>query len=270
MPSLSPLGRLRPATRAAARLGLAGLLAAAAAGPAAALSIAPAPMVVRAGHSMGPLKLGMTEAEVRALQPKLTIAPGYTDTVLNVGPYEVQFVDGRVARITVIYDRLDHPLLLGDTGKVLPRGTMAEVARVVGGCGPVELGVGGSRLPCPGGLNLFSVGPPGLLRIDVVPDAATASTPEHVVCDAYALPGKVGDRATVSAGQTLCVESRALPQATVAADIVGKYRYNTCDRVEAKGAEPATVTCAFDGVRFVFGGPNGTLSAAEGVAIRKQ
>lgn len=224
---------------------------------------------LRPGDGLGPIRLGMSEAEVRALEAEHPIRAGYAPSILNVGHFEVQLKDGKVVRASVMPATLGALVKFQPSGLNLPRVGLEAVAEVIGGCGPVEHLEGGNRIVCGGGVTIYQPGLTRNLRFDVGV-ATTEASPKAgaPTCDAYAHLGDPSHKIAVGPGQYICVDSRMVPQSSQAGDIVGTLGFNTCDKVAATATTPASVTCAFDGVRFIFNGANGTLGTVEGVAVR--
>lgn len=224
-----------------------------------ALSVAQLPTPVVPGESLGPIKLGMTEAQLAAT--KIAIKPGRFETERRVGVFDVQIKDGKVASISYELGKDGQPILLG--GKAFTPTTPQAIAAAATQCGPLDMRIGGNIIECAPGLVIGQH--MGGLAITVQPAATRSEAP---VCAGYLEPGNPKSALELTPGVPYCLPSRVVTTATVEADVLGKLSYNTCRTERNIGA--TVVTCAYQGTRFVFAGPTGALHRVEGVPFKTE
>lgn len=119
-------------------------------------------------EGLGPVKLGMTHAEI--VWAKLD--PKSIDGGVEVGPYRVGFAPAKGGPITSVHvelGNLPHGLRVGD--KVLENGTtsLQALADAIGSCEPIEPTIGAGGTTCHDGRIVISGAGPvgGILRITV-------------------------------------------------------------------------------------------------------
>lgn len=217
-----------------------------------------APVPVVPGQSLGGIALGTAEADLG--KTGLPVSPGAIDTWRKVGPYEVQIDGGKVVQISLDLSSLFNTLKIGD--QIVRPQAPEDMAAHLGGCGPLEMRTGGNIIECTSGAMAGQH--MGGLTVRVVPPSQASDQP---VCAGYIVPGRDGQRLPLEAGKTYCAGSSVLTTAIVQADVLGKLRYNTCQTQPSEGA--TVVSCPYQGVRFVFASPAGTLARIEGVAIKQ-
>lgn len=227
--------------------------------PILALSIAQLPTPVVPGQSIGPIKLGQTLAQLQAT--KIEIKPGRFDGERRVGAFNVQFKGDKVTSISFDMGKAGQPISLNNK-KFTPT-TPQAIATAAGACGPLQRRTGGNIIECITGLTIGQ----HLGGLTVTVEAPAAST-ANVTCDGYLEPGNPKSALEVQPGKVYCLPTRTVTTATVEKDVLGKLSYNTCRTQRNRGA--TVVTCAFQGTRFIFAGPQGALHRVEGVAFQTE
>ena len=230
--------------------------------PVLATIIAPPPVVVVPGQSLGPIALGASEADL--VKAGLQIKPGRFETERRVGAFDVNFKDGKVSSVA-----FEMGNGLKDRGTVLhigaarAFGTSAQaIASHLKGCGPMQRNRGGNVIECTSGATV--VQHMGGLAVRVGPAAKATDAP---VCAGYLEPGNPGSKLNIEPGKTYCLPSRLVNSGVRPEDVLGRLRYNTCQTQALIGA--TTVTCPFQGTRFMFAGPKGMLVEVGGVPMKK-
>lgn len=218
----------------------------------------PATSPIMPGHGVGALKLGMTEAQVRAAG--LPIKPGRFETERRVDQFDVRFKDGVVVAISLELGKQPQALHIGRTGV---QSTSAQaLAKATAGCGPLERRTGGNIIQCASGLLIAQH--MGGLAVTVQAPATRSDAP---VCDDYLEPGNPASKISVQPGKAYCLPSRVVTTKTVQADVLGALRYNTCQTQANRGA--TVVTCPYQGTRFIFAGPTLVLAEVHGVPLKQ-
>ncbi len=129
------------------------------------------------GVSIGPVRVGMTRAELDGLG--LPTKRGSIPAEILVGPYVATFDGDRVGSVQVALDELPGAVRVG--GAVFDRTakTAAIIAKLQG-CSPPESNIGATVTACEGGRTLvIAGGPPGLpsLAVQSAERAAKAGRP---------------------------------------------------------------------------------------------
>ncbi|MFT3766537.1 MAG: hypothetical protein QM820_13640 [Minicystis sp.] len=127
------------------------------------------------GTSIGPVRVGMTRAEIDALG--LPTKPGPLTASVTVGPYLARFDGDRVA--SVIVELRDLPAGVRVGGATFDGTAKIEaIAAKLQGCGAVQHNEGASVITCDGGRTLvIAGGPPGLPSIEVLAAEHAAKVP---------------------------------------------------------------------------------------------
>lgn len=115
-------------------------------------------------HGIGPIRLGMSEAELARLG--LPMSDAYAGK--QVGPYRVLLEGGRVSFIEAPLAELPG-LRIG--GHTVPSGErdIARIADHLAGCGPLQILEGGNIIECHGGKVIIGAGGPvGIVDIQVM------------------------------------------------------------------------------------------------------
>lgn len=215
------------------------------------------PVEILPGKSLGAIPLGVPEVELVKFGP---VSPGAIETWRKVGPYEVQIEGGKVVQVALDLTPELATLKIGDA-LIQPKAP-EDMAIHLGGCGPLQIRTGGNIIECTSGA--IAGQHMGGLTVRVVPPTKASDQP---VCAAYVVPGRDGDRTVLEPGKSYCAADRVLTTEIVQADVLGKLGYNTCQVQPNEGA--TLVTCPFQGVRFVFGTPEGKLARVEGVPLKQ-
>ncbi|MGK0359068.1 MAG: hypothetical protein ACI9U2_001364 [Bradymonadia bacterium] len=230
--------------------------------PILALSVPLPPVTLVPGQSLGPIALGASEAEL--VKAGLSITPGRFETERRVGQFDVTFADGKVSRIALELGK--GPM---GSGTILSIGetqfvglSPQQIAAVIGGCGPMQRNRGGKVIECGSGATV--VQHKGGMGVRVGPASTSINAP---VCDGYLEPGNAKSKLKVEPGKTYCLPSRLVNSAVRPDDVLGSLRYNTCQEQPNRGA--TTITCPFQGTRFVFAGPTLVLTEVSGVPMQK-
>jgi hypothetical protein len=120
------------------------------------------------GVSIGPLKLGMTRAELKTLgYVAKPVTPENDGEVIAVIPYLIVLRSEKVASIEATVTQMPRGLRI--RGKVLsPRSTFAQVGASFAGCEPLRRGLGGDSFRCEGKrLLVKSGGGSGLIHVQI-------------------------------------------------------------------------------------------------------
>jgi hypothetical protein len=144
------------------------LLASAPSSPRTPAAASPAGVAGLSEAGIGPVKLGMSYAEL----VWAGLDPQPTDGGVAVGPYRVGFAPARGGPIVSVFVRLgDLPEGLQIDGKVLKNETtsLQELADAIGACEPIPPNIGQARTTCHDGrIEISGAGPVGgLLTITV-------------------------------------------------------------------------------------------------------
>ncbi|APR76828.1 Hypothetical protein A7982_02175 [Minicystis rosea] len=139
---------------------------------AASTAAADAPAEVVPGTSIGPLRIGMTRAEVTALG--LPTKPTQLREDLFVGPYRVTFADDHVDAVDLPLPA--HPAGARVGGAVFDgKAKIEAIAQKLPACGPVVRGDGGDAITCDGGRTFVNAsGPLATPTIRVISAARAA------------------------------------------------------------------------------------------------
>ena len=224
--------------------------------------VSPPPVVVAPGISLGPVALGAREADL--VKAGLQIKPGRFETERRVGAFDVNFKDGKVSSVA-----FEMGNGLKGRGTVLHIGaarafaTSAQaIASHLAGCGPMQRNLGGNVIECTSGATV--VQHMGGIGVRVGPAADATDEP---VCAGYLEPGNPASKLEVEPGKTYCLPSRLVNSGVRPKDVLGRLRYNTCETKVLIGA--TTITCPFQGTRFMFAGPTAMLVEVSGVPMKK-
>lgn len=230
--------------------------------PILALTVPLPPVTVVPGLSLGPVVLGASEADL--VKAGLSITPGRFETERRVGQFDVTFADGKVTKIA--FELGKGPMGSGSTlriGKTQFAGqSPQQVAALIAGCGPMQRNRGGNVIECSSGATV--VQHMGGMGVRVGPAATSMSGP---ICDGYLEPGNAKSKLKIEPGKTYCLPTRLVNSAVRPDDVLGRLRYNTCQKQPNRGA--TTITCPFQGTRFVFAGPTLVLTEVSGVPMQK-
>lgn len=179
------------------------------------------------GVSIGPLRVGMTRGELEAL--KLPMKAGVASNELLVGSYSVRMEGDRAASVRLRL--LDFPAgaRVGGTVFVATTATIESIAKVLPGCGPVQVNEGGNVIVCDSGKTVLTAGgPPGIVELRVN-DAARAATYASTNQDrgapaqtSFATWTHPGMAMTFSYPDKLLTVSKKPDGATLKSEILGK------------------------------------------------
>lgn len=106
------------------------------------------------GQAIGPLKLGMSRAEIAGLMPHPSGQMG--PDVGVVGPYDVVFANDKLTSIAFTLTGTTTGLQVGDH-TVPASASLDDVARAVPDCGPPEAREGGTVITCSNGRTLIKL-----------------------------------------------------------------------------------------------------------------
>lgn len=219
------------------------------------------------GKKLGPIALGASQADLDAT--KLKTKPGFTQGVLEVGPYTV-WIDPAGKVETVALGLAKGVRCLTVAGKELPAASGPEaIAVAVAGCGPIDIRIGGNVIDCPSGAFIAQ----HLGGVEV--RATKPADPKQDRCEGYATPGvsiagpkgakivagKTPVSLEVESGKKYCLPGRAVGTDLAPEEVTKKLGFDTCRTTTAIGA--TTVRCPYHGVQFVFAGPNNALHKIE-------
>jgi hypothetical protein len=139
---------------------------------------------VDVGRGIGPVRLGMTRAEIDALG-----LPVKDDVwALHVGPYRARLEQGRVVLVEVALADLPGGLWVAGEVVAPTEKDIARIAAHLPGCGRMEMREGGNLITCSGGsTHVKAGGPVGIVAIDVVaaprfPDAGPPCSGGRAPC----------------------------------------------------------------------------------------
>ena len=223
---------------------------------------------VQPSKGVGPLTLGMNRAALEATG--LTIEKGFTDKVLEVGPYEVWLEEDAV--VTIGVDSADHSCIkLGSADFELPATSLESLAVGSGGaCAPIQYNTGATVLQCDNGVVFLEHMAGKTVRVE------KAKALEKETCNAWVEPGtpsgpsKLNAAADLSEKTNVCVQNRVLTVDLVPDDVAslyGKAHISTCEQQDNTGA--TLLDCNYSGVRLIFAGPTQRLSRVESITLRQ-
>lgn len=220
---------------------------------------------IQPGQAVGPLRLGMSQAEFDKL--KLPVTKNEFDQTLH-GPYQVQFTQGELSHVGVDGRLAACLQVKGSAVKLDGRKAQpAELAAQLKDCGPLHANLGGNVIYCKRGISLTQSLAGLELRLD------SQSTEPKAICDGYVVPGDPQGSARavkVQEGKRYCVGTRTLSSTVKPddlTDLAGELRYNTCRKTQSRGA--TTVSCDYQGVKFIFAGPTLALDSIEAVPLKQ-
>jgi hypothetical protein len=112
---------------------------------------------------IGPIRLGMTETELKALG--LPISDGYAGK--KVGPYRVLFEAGKVSFVEVALAELPG-LRIGPKTVPSTERDIERIAKLLPSCGKMDIRLGGNVITChQGKVTVAAAGPPGIVQLQV-------------------------------------------------------------------------------------------------------
>lgn len=122
--------------------------------------VAGVPLLVEPGKGIGAIRLGMSQAEVDALGlPTRTHPSGrHGPNLRHIGPYRVEFEDGKVAAVEVNLRRDDNAIRIG-TEEFDESSHVRDIAAALPGCKPPEQGEHGMVIECDEGRALIRMHP---------------------------------------------------------------------------------------------------------------
>jgi hypothetical protein len=221
--------------------------------------------VVTPGVGIGPVKLGMTNAQVHKLGVPITQSTHEVN--IRVAGLEVWFTDGRVSQIAADSANAGCAVVHGQTIDLKKAPLEAMAAIRPGTCGPLDIRTGGNAIECESGLAFYQHMAGKEVRV-----AAALPAPK-TRCDAYVAPGAEGDKrvgsVAVKPGETVCFQGRTFTGDLTPPDVEsihGMRHINTCEKQVNRGA--TVLTCRYSGVRLIFGGPTLRLARMEAVPVK--
>jgi hypothetical protein len=126
---------------------------------ASAVSSTSSPALAAPYDALGPLRVGMSEAEARAALPSLQ--PGPIPSWLVADGYEVRVVDGRVKTVRAELAEVGGLTVHGKT--LGPSASFDDAVAAFAGCGPEDVREGGTLVRCEGGAVTLLAG--GVSRV---------------------------------------------------------------------------------------------------------
>ncbi|MCB9548055.1 MAG: hypothetical protein H6706_19740 [Myxococcales bacterium] len=216
------------------------------------------PPVVEPGVRLGPIALGMDKAALAATG--LPITDGALTSHLNVGPYDVRLKDGKAVSVSLNLTPELAAVRIKD--QIITPKSPEDLARHLGACGPLQMNTGGNIIECADGAMAGQHLGGLMIRVSTPRPIDDAPT-----CAGYVVPGQVGDKLVIEAGQSVCAGTRVLTRDVRQPDVLGRLAYNTCQVEPNEGA--TVVTCPYQGVRLIFAAPSGELARVEGVEMKR-
>jgi hypothetical protein len=145
----------------------------------------PDPPVLVPGKSIGPVRLGLTRAEVDALGMAVSPDPSgqLGDAVRHVGPYRVVFSNERVSQVEFVLSTSPRGVRVGEK-TVPPTAKPKDAAAALPGCGAEVAAEGGTIIACDG-VSVDSAG--GLVSLRLTAPAAEATCAKEIGVKAAAM-----------------------------------------------------------------------------------
>lgn len=227
----------------------------------------PSCIVVRPGVSLGPVRLGMTEKQLKALKLGLEYTSGRYKAVANVGPYRVVFQEKKgKSVVSIIQYELNKNASCFQVGRVRidPSRTVEGMASQLLSCKPMEMRTGGNNIKCfdDGLWLLFKAYRATVWRSLHIQAIVPVSTAE-VECFGYLVPGSYFSTATrdiyAKAGKPLrvlvrpnanyCVHSKHINTTTTPKEIPSLFP-GECSQHKLR--QGTAVYCNHAGLLFLF------------------
>jgi len=220
------------------------------------------------GEALGPVRLGMTLAELEGLG--LEVRPAHHPNAREVGPYRVTLTEGRITTVGLESDDDGGDCVrIDDADVVLAEVPLAELAaHWPGQCGPLQMNIGANVIDCAHGVTVLAHRAGKAVRVT----AERAAVP--IRCDAYVAANAAARprvrTADVPAGARVCFQTRVLTSDLTPDDVTkvtSPQHISTCVRTDGVGG--TMLECHFQGVRLIFGGPGPSLRRVESIPIRQ-